>query len=124
MGISSAEFAQYASDCDPADALVIVNESGCIQFASPQVTSLFGYSPEDLQDQLIELLVPERFRLPHIGHRLRFGDDRRTRPMGSGQPLYVCCKDGSECPAEIGLRPVRRGLETLTIAIIRPLSRR
>ena len=120
----SIEFAQYASDCDPADALVIVNESGCIQFASQQITSLCGYAPADLQGRLIELLVPERFRLPHIGHRLRFGDDRRTRPMGSGQPLYVCCKDGSECPAEIALRPVQRGLETLTIAVIRPLIRR
>lgn len=114
-----AEFAQYVPESDSSDALVIVDESGCIRFANQHLARLFGYAPDDLQGQLVELLVPARFRLPHIGHRLRFSDDRRTRPMGQGRSLFMCCKDGSECRVKIALRPIQRGLETLIIAVIR-----
>lgn len=115
-----AELAQYVTESDSGDALVIIDESGSIRFASQQLARLFGYAPDDLQGQLVELLVPARYRLAHIGHRLRFSDDRRTRPMGQGRSLFVCCKDGSECRVKIGLRPIQRGLETLMIAVIRP----
>jgi hypothetical protein len=63
--------------------------------------------------------MPERFRLLHIGHRLHFTDDRRTRPMGAGHELFALCKDGSERRVEIGLTPVQRGLETVVVAVIR-----
>ena len=63
--------------------------------------------------------MPARFRLVHIGHRLRFTDDRRTRPMGVG--LAACslyCKDGSERRVDLSLNPVQRGLETLIVVTI------
>jgi PAS domain S-box-containing protein len=101
------------------DASVVVGESGTILFANRQVGHLFGYAPGELHGQSIELLMPERFRLPHIGRRLRFTDDRRTRSMGAGRELFAVCKDGSERPVEISLSPVQRGLETVVVAIIR-----
>ena len=104
------------------DASVVVRESGTILFANRQVGHLFGYAPGELHGQSIELLMPERFRLMHIGHRLHFTDDRRTRPMGAGRELFALCKDGSERPVEISLSPVQRGLETLVVAVIRDLT--
>lgn len=99
--------------------MVIVDESGTILFANSQVSRLFGYEPGELHGQPLELLLPQRFRLPHIGHRLRFSDNRRTRPMADGRDLSILRKDGSECSVEIGLRPVQRGLKTLVVAVIR-----
>ena len=108
-------------DCAP-DASVVISESGTIQFANQQVRQLLGYASGELHGQSVELLMPERFRLPHIGHRLRFTDDRRTRPMGAGRELFALCKDGSERPVQISLSPVLRGLETLVVAVIRDVS--
>jgi PAS domain S-box-containing protein len=105
-------------DCAP-DASVVVGESGTILFANQRAGHLFGYAPGELHGQSIELLMPERFRLLHIGHRLHFTDDRRTRPMGAGHELFALCKDGSERRVEIGLTPVQRGLETVVVAVIR-----
>jgi protein-histidine pros-kinase len=105
-------------DCAP-DASVVVGESGTILFANQRAGHLLGYAPGELHGQSIELLMPERFRLLHIGHRLRFTDDRRTRPMGAGYELLALCKDGSERAVEISLSPVQRGLETLVVAVIR-----
>lgn len=116
----SSEFLQ-SIDSAP-DALVVVGESGAILFANQQVGRLLGYAPGELHGQSVELLMPERFRLPHIGHRLRFTDDRRTRSMGAGRGLFALCKDGSERPVEISLSPVQRGLETLVVAVIRDVT--
>lgn len=98
------------------DAALVVDESGTILFATDQVCQLLKYAPGELHGLTVEVLLPERFRLAHIGHRLRFTDERRTRPMGAGLELVALCKDGSERAVDISLNPVQRGLETLIVA--------
>jgi protein-histidine pros-kinase len=99
-------------------ALLVVDESGTILFASHLVCRLLKYAAGELDGQTLELVIPKRYRLAHIGHRLRFTDDRRTRSMGAGLELFALCKDGSERRVDISLKPVQRGLETLTVATI------
>jgi PAS domain S-box-containing protein len=96
---------------------MVVDEFGTILFANSQVSLLFGYVLGELEGQSVELLLPERLRLTHIGHRLRFTDERRTRPMGNGQGLVARCKDGCERRVQVSLRPVQHGLETLVVAV-------
>lgn len=100
------------------DAALIVSESGVILFANDEACTLFKYSAGELDGRSLEVLVPHRNRLAHIGHRLRFTDNRRARPMGRGFELLALCKDGSERRVDISLRPVQRGLETLVVATI------
>ncbi|MGP8035572.1 MAG: PAS domain S-box protein [Steroidobacteraceae bacterium] len=101
-----------------ADAALVVDESGTVLFASDQACRLFKYAAGELHGQSVELLIPDRYRLAHIGHRLRFTDDRRMRPMGGGLELFALCKDGSEHRVDVSLHPVQRGLETLIVATI------
>ena len=51
------------------DAMVIVNEQGRILLVNARTEKLFGYSKAELADQPVELLIPERFRPNHPGHR-------------------------------------------------------
>lgn len=102
-----------------AEAALVVNESGTVLFATDQACRALKYAPGELHGQTVELLMPERFRLAHIRHRLRFTDDRRTRPMAAGLELFALCKDGSERRVDLGLDPVQRGLETLVVVTIR-----
>jgi len=100
-------------------AALIVDESGTILKASDQACHLLRYLPGELDGETVERLMPERFRLAHIGHRLRFTDDRRTRPMGAGLELVALCKDGSERRVDLGLKTLPRGLETLVVATMK-----
>jgi protein-histidine pros-kinase len=102
-----------------SEAMLIVDQSGVVLLTNQHALDLFGYAPSELEDQSVELLVPERFRLQHIGHRLGFTDDLRMRPMGAGSQLLARYKDGSEQPVEISLRSVRDGLRTLTVVAVR-----
>src|SRR6185437_14945583 len=105
------EASDWSSDVCSSDlAIVVANRPMC---------DLLGYAPSELQGQSVELLVPERFRLAHIGHRILFTDDRRDRTMERGHGLLVRCKDGSELRVAISLGSVPHGLETLTVAAIR-----
>ena len=100
------------------DAALVVDESGTVLFASDQACRMLKYAAGELLGQPLELLIPERYRLAHIGHRLRFTNALRTRPMGAGLELFALCKDGSERRVDVGLRPVQRGMEILIVATI------
>ena len=101
-----------------AEAALIVNEAGVVVFATEQACRVLRYGPGELDGQSIELVIPERFRLAHIGQRLHFADHRHRRPMGSGLVLFALCKDGVEQRVDVSLNPIQCGLETLTVTRI------
>jgi len=106
------------------DALIIVDDQGRITHANPQVTALFGRPESELLGQPVEILIPQRMRASHVGHREAFSRNPRTRPMGAGLDLYGQRKDGSEFPLEISLSAMRTPDSTLSLAAVRDISER
>jgi PAS domain S-box-containing protein len=106
------------------DAMVMVNADGRIVLANSEAERLFGYAREELLGKLVEVLVPERFRRGHAGHRGTFAADPKTRPMGAGLDLAALRKDGKEFPAEISLIPVRTEAGSYTTAAVRNVADR
>jgi PAS domain S-box-containing protein len=106
------------------DAVVIVDRAGRIQIVNRQTEVLFGYDREELIDQPIEMLMPERFRERHHTHRATYTAAPRTRPMGMGLELFALRRDGTEFPAEISLSPMRSDSEQLFTAIVRDTTDR
>jgi PAS domain-containing protein len=51
------------------DAMVIVGPEGRIALVNAQAERLFGYARAELLAQPLEILLPERFRSRHAGHR-------------------------------------------------------
>jgi two-component system sensor kinase FixL len=52
------------------------------------------------------MLIPERFRGPHVRLRDDYARDPQTRAMGTGRELFARRKDGSEIPVEAALSPM------------------
>ncbi|MDP2298069.1 MAG: PAS domain S-box protein [Pseudolabrys sp.] len=87
------------------DAIVIVDRTGSIDFASNRIEAMFGYLPDELIGKPVGILVPDRHKSRHVGHMDRFMKDPRPRMMGVGMELRARRKDGSEFPTEISLSP-------------------
>lgn len=119
----SSELVRSVLDSAP-DAMIIIDSTGNIVFANRQVSALFGHAPEDLVGGPIEVLLPERFRRRHVGHRRDYTSNVRVRPMGAGLDLFGIRKDGSEFPVEISLSPITLSDEGMVVAAIRDVTQR
>jgi protein-histidine pros-kinase len=106
------------------DAMVIVDVHGRITLVNRQTERVFGYQREELMDQPIEVLVPERFHERHFEHRNGYLAQPGVRPMGAGLQLYARRKDGSEFPVEISLGPLATEQGTLVSAAVRDITAR
>lgn len=104
------------------DAMVIVDTAGTIVLANSQSDALFGYARAELVGQPVEVLLPERYREQHEGHRHAFAAQPRPRAMGAGLELYARRKDGLEFPVEVSLSPIRTADGPLISAAIRDIT--
>lgn len=106
------------------DAIVGIDKSGLMVLANAQVEKLFGYTRSDVLGQTVEMLVPERFRAGHKGHRSKYFEDPKARAMGAGLELFGLRSDGSEFPAEISLSSIQTEEGVIATAAIRDISDR
>ena len=106
------------------DGMLLVDRTGRILVLNRQAEALFGYRREELRGQPVEVLLPERFRSGHVGHRSGFMAQPRTRAMGAGLDLFGLRRDGEEFPVEISLSPLETDEGPVVISAIRDSTER
>jgi len=106
------------------DAIVIAAGDGRIALVNAQAERLFGYPRDEMIGQLVEMLIPERFRAAHPAHRDNYFRHARPRPMGAGLELYGRRRDGTQFPVEISLSPLETETGIMAISAIRDISAR
>jgi len=121
-GLSDTLFRQLLESAP--DAMVIIDEHGKIAIVNGRAESMFGYERADMLGQPVEMLLPERLRRIHAGHRTGFAMNPRLRPMGRGQELVARAGDGSEFPVEISLSPVYTSKHRFISSVIRDVTER
>ena len=103
---------------------MIVDGCGEIVLVNAQTERLFGYRREELLGERMEILVPDRFRERHPGHREDYSADPRPRSTGAGRCLFGQRKDGSEFPVEISLGQPETEDGTLVSSAVRDMTDR
>lgn len=106
------------------DATVICDEQGIIRMINQQAESLFGYNPEEMLDQPVEMLLPGELHSAHAHHRNKFMKHASLRPMGAGLELFAVRKGGAQFPVEISLSPIKTDEGMMVIASVRDITER
>lgn len=106
------------------DAVVVVDDQGVIESATPAVTALFGYEPSELVGEPVELLLPENLRQAHIGHRRFYSNKPIPRAMGANLDLQGRRKDGSIFAVDVSLAPTTRDARLRVGAFVRDATTR
>ncbi|PUZ20928.1 PAS domain S-box-containing protein [Chitinophaga costaii] len=83
--------------------IIVTNDQGQIMVANPFLLNQFGYTDKEVVGQKVEKLIPARFHERHVGHRDKFQQHPRSRPMGASMELFAVRNDGSEFPVEVSL---------------------
>ena len=100
------------------EGIILTNGTGNIVMANPAAEKMFGYSPFELNGQLIEILIPDKFKPHHHQLREGFHNKPSNRVMGQGRDLNGRKKDGNDMPVEVSLSHYRREGELFVIAFI------
>ena len=107
-----------------SEGIVIVDQTGRIVSVNAKAESLFGYTRSEMLGRSLEILLPERLRGIHAGHRDGYFADPRIRPMGRGLDLVGRRKDGSEFPIEISLSYIETEEGRQAMAFITDITQR
>jgi PAS domain S-box-containing protein len=92
---------RMAVEASPS-GMIMVDRDRKITLINSRAERLFGYKREELLEQSVEMLVPERFR----GQVGMLAEPRTT---SASRELSGLRRDGTEVPIEIRLNPIRIG---------------
>jgi PAS domain S-box-containing protein len=107
-----------------SQGILTADREGRIVDANATVHELFGYGPAELIGARMELLLPERFRVRHIGHRSAYAQQPHSRPMGLSMDLVGLRKNGTEFPVEVSLSYIEERHGGLSMAFISDITAR
>lgn len=106
------------------DAIIMIDKNGRIVLSNRRVEALFGFAPDELFGQPIEILVPERLRARHHEHCVRLAATTPSGPMAAGFDLAGRRRDGTEFPVEIALSHMETSEGRFVIASVRDITER
>lgn len=85
---------------------------------NPAAERMFDYSTDEIKDQPIEILIPQKIRSHHQQLREGFYQNPSNRAMGHNRDLYGSRKDGTNLPVEVSLSHYNKEGEIFVIAFI------
>jgi PAS domain S-box-containing protein len=105
-------------------SIVGVNAKRNIVVVNGSIEKMFGYRPEELIGQPLEILVPENAGERHAAYQRMYFANMQSRPMGTGIDLRGRRKDGSLFPVEIDLNVIETPEGKLGVAFVSDITQR
>ncbi|TCP25189.1 PAS/PAC sensor signal transduction histidine kinase [Tenacibaculum skagerrakense] len=107
-----------------SEAVVVVDEFQKITVINSSAEQMFGYKKEELLNEHLEILIPQKYKQHHGTHFKSFLGTKEKRQMGTGRDLYAVHKEGNVFPIEVGLNPLEIQGEKYIMALVVDISLR
>ncbi|MEO8021649.1 PAS domain-containing sensor histidine kinase [Polaromonas sp.] len=107
------------------DAIITVDEQQKIILYNRAAEKIFGWPRQDVLQQSLERLIPDRFRQDHARHVARFGTTGATsRRMGTLNVIYGLRANGEEFPLDASISHLDTPDGKLFTVILRDITER
>ena len=106
------------------DAMIVIDERGVIQSFSAAAERLFGWTPAEMLDRNIRLLMPSPYRQNHDGYLSRYLTTGERRIIGLGRVVVGERKDGSTFPMELSVGEMHSADSRFFTGFVRDLTER
>ena len=77
------------------DGIITIDDKGSIESFNPAAARIFGYSPEEVVDRNVKILMPEPFRGEHDSYLKNYLDTGQAKVIGIGREVTGLRKNGS-----------------------------
>jgi len=106
------------------DAIITINEQGCVQSFNPAAVRLFGYAEEEIVGHNVNRLMPSPTREEHDAYLARYRSTEAPKLIGSTREVVARHKSGKSIPVELSLTEFNLGETRCFTGIIRDLTER
>src|ERR1700733_9559409 len=105
-----------------SDAVISMDESGCILLANPAITRIFGYDPVELIGKPLTILMPEFMRKLHEAGFRRYLATGERHLNWQGAEVTALRKNGQEFPVEVSFGEMISNGHKVFTGFIRDIS--
>ena len=106
------------------DAMVVIDEQGCIMSFSKAAERLFGFAQAELVGENVSTLMPSPDRERHDGYLRRYLETGEKRIIGIGRLVTGRRRDGTTFPMELAVGEARIGEQRIFTGFVRDLTER
>ncbi|QKY19255.1 PAS domain S-box protein [Halolamina sp. CBA1230] len=107
-----------------ADAIVTIDADSRVRFANPAVEDVFGYSPAELEGELLTTIMPERLQEPHLEAFKQYVETGERTTDWTNLLFTARRKDDSSVQLSVSFGEFEHDGELRLIGIMRDISKR
>lgn len=104
------------------DGIITMSDTGIIENVNRAACELFGYVPEELWGQKVNMLMGDHDRTHHDEYLARYHNTSKPHIIGIGREVIGRKKDGSEFPLRLAVSEVKLEDKTIYTGILHDIS--
>ena len=101
------------------DGLITIDERGTVELFNPAAARIFGYRPDEVTGQNVNMLMAEPYHDAHDGYLHNYMHTGAAKVIGIGRELTARRKDGTIFPIELGVNEMHVFGKRLFVGTVR-----
>ena len=102
--------------------IITIDTAGLIQSFNQAAEKLFGYTPVEVIDHNVKMLMPDPYHSEHDGYLQRYLSGGEPRIIGTGREVVAQCKDGSTVPIPLSVGAMTLGDKNMFVGVITDIT--
>lgn len=104
------------------DIVVVINNRGIIQIANTAITSILGYTPDEIKGKNVSVLMGHPHKIKHDSYIKNYQDTGVKKIIGIGREVIAVHKNGTKVPVRLNVSKLESEGRELFVGILYDLT--